>query len=163
MSKVVKNFNELVEYIQYNILILKKSPYLHPYVVDGIRNNIFYMSQTKEFFSGFYSKEAYQFIVSGGSHSKLCKEHHYGLKGLTERLIEMNLSNDDMKQFIKQNATYNWTTKDENMQLKLNKQSYEKCIIELNTFNDWCTYLGYPHLRKKIKLEPVNGIEHSWW
>jgi hypothetical protein len=75
----------------------------------------------------------------------------------------MNLSNDDMKQFIKQNATYNWTTKDENMQLKLNKQSYEKCIIELNTFNDWCTYLGYPHLRKKIKHEPVNGIEHSWW
>jgi hypothetical protein len=36
-------------------------------------------------------------------------------------------------------------------------------FIELNTFNDWCTYLGYPHLRKKIKHELVNGIEHSWW
>lgn len=175
MKNKPKNLNELVEYIEHSVSIVKTAPHLHRYVVDGIRNNIFYMTQTKEFFSGYYSKDAFEQVFDTGNHNNLCKEHHYGLKGLAERIIEMNLSKDVMKQFIKDNASYHYTTKEENIRLKLNKQSYKKCKIELNTYMEWVHFKlnnletqedpisQYLKIKIKTKYKEIDTIQHSWW
>ena len=146
MKQRTKTFDELLDYICGCIDMLNRNPKLYRFILDGIRNNIFYMASTKEFFTGLYSYNAYRHVVDGGSKAELCKEHHYSLKRLCNDIMYSNLSRDEISDMIKSKGTFNLTTKEENHILKKNRQSYEKSEITLNTYNGWlCKELGsYP-------------------
>jgi len=136
-----KKFNQLVDYIIEQVELLHRRPDLYRYISDGIRNNIFYMVSTNEFFTGNYSYNAYKFLTQFGKKRKgeLCKEHHYSLKKLCDEILEpsVKLDTDTITLMIKERATWNYTTKEENVLLKSNNQSYEECGIKLNTFWEW--------------------------
>jgi hypothetical protein len=136
-----KNFNGLVNYIVEQVELLHRRPELYRYISDGIRNNIFYMVNSNEFFTGNYSYDAYKFLTQYGKKRKgeLSKEHHYSLKKLCDEILDttVRLNTDTITQMIKEKATWNYTTKEENVLLKSNHQSYENCGIRLNTFWEW--------------------------
>ena len=152
MKQRTKTFDELLDYICECIYMIKRNPKLYRFILDGIRNNIFYMASTKEFFTGLYSYNAYKHILDGHSKTELCKEHHYSLKRLCNDIMYSNLSRKEIAKMIKSKGTFNLTTKNENQKLKSNKQSYEKSGIELNTYNGW--------LCNKDGIYPVNETEY---
>ena len=152
MKQRKKTFEELLDYICESIDMLHRNPKLYRFILDGIRNNIFYMASTSEFFTGMYSYYAYMHIVDGGSKAELCKEHHYSLKRLCNDIMYSNLSREEIAEVIKSKGTFNLTTKHENQKLKSNKQSYEKSGITLNTYNGW--------LCKQDGIYPVNETEY---
>lgn len=131
-----KTFDELSEYIFDSIQTLNGKPYLYRYMVDGIRNNIFYWTQKMEFFSGYYSYNAFQhFLVHGKA--GLTKEHFYSVKRLSVELINSAKSIEDIMDVIKQKGMYNLTTNEENIKLRNRNQSYIECGIRLNTLDGW--------------------------
>ena len=133
-----KTHDSLVEYIYQQYLILKKNPHLLEHISDGVRNNIFYMTHTKEYFTGMFSYKAYRFLVEGGKRTKLCKEHHYSLLKLTKEILtSLEIDLNKISEMIKCKATWNYTTSEENVKLKKFEQSYNECGIELQTWEDW--------------------------
>ena len=131
-----KTFDELSEYIFDSIQTLNEKPYLYRYVVDGIRNNIFYWTQKMEFFSGHYSYNAYTHFLIHGKVG-LTKEHFYSVKRLSIELINSANSIEDIRDVIKQKGMYNLTTNEENIELRIRNQSYIDCGIRLNTLDGW--------------------------
>jgi hypothetical protein len=136
-----KTFNHLVDYIVEQLDLLERRPELYRYISDGIRNNIFYMASTNEFFTGKYSYSAYKLLADWGNgrKSELCKEHHYSLKKLCNEIMDssVRLDKGTIVNMIKEKATWNYTTKEENLLLKSNNQSYKNCGIILNTLSEW--------------------------
>jgi hypothetical protein len=155
-----KDLNGLVEYIVSQVELLDKRPELYRYISDGVRNNMFYMVGTNDFFTGNYSYDAYKYLTQYGNmrHSGLCKEHHYSLKKLTDEILgsKVKLDTNTITQMIKEKGTWNYTTKEENVLLKSNNQSYERCGIKLNTFWEWESMeLGVNSKRKRKNIDLV--------
>ena len=163
MKQRKKTFNDLLDYIESQIAVLRQSPQLYRYIIDGVRNNIFYMASTNEFFTGKYSYDAFLHVLDGGKVSELCKEHHYSLKRLCNDIMYSNLSRVEISNMIKSKATFNLTTKDENQLLKKNRQSYERSEIGVNTFSDWIDgYRGKYPTTETEWLDLVPDIYVDW-
>ena len=156
MKQRKKTFKELLDYICESKRMLEQNPNLYRFIIDGVRNNIFYMTSTNEFFTGKYSFEAFEHIRKGGKASDLCKEHHYSLKRLCTEIMYPNVSRDEISDMIKSKGTFNLTTTKENQKLKKNRQSYEISEIGVNTFSDWIDGFsgGFP----KVETEWVDSV-----
>lgn len=131
-----KTFDELSQYIFDSIQHINEKPYLYRYTIDSIRNNIFYWTQKSEYFTGFYSYNAYQHFLYYGKKG-LTKEHFYSVKRLAVELINEAKSVEEVGDMIKQRGMYNLTTNGENIELKNRTQSYIDCDIRLNTLDGW--------------------------
>lgn len=163
MKQRKKSFKELLDYICKSKLMLEQNPNLYRYIIDGVRNNIFYMVSTNEFFTGKYSFKAFDYIRNGGKISELCREHHYSLKRLCTEIMYSDLSRDAISDIIKSKGTFNLTTKNENQKLKSNNQSYEKSGITLNTYNGWlCNELGSYPLTETEYVDSIPEMYVGW-
>lgn len=87
--------------------------------MDGLRNVIFYNCSTETFWTGLQTE-----ACAGKDKSKLSKEHQYGLKRLTEEILNSNWTKEETIGQIKEKARWNYTTKEENQLLKHNGQDY---------------------------------------
>jgi hydroxylamine reductase (hybrid-cluster protein) len=94
--------------------------------VDGLRNAIFYNCSSEIFWTGLQTESC-----SGKPKTKLSKEHQYGLKKLAEEILNSNWTRDEIIEYIKKNAKWNYTTKEENQLLKHNNQDYELLGLKL--------------------------------
>ena len=92
-------------------------------IMDGVRCNTFYQSQTKDFWTGMITKNAKR------TGDKI-KEHRRGLKNVATEVLTSDLTKTEIQKYIRKNATWNYTTKEENQILKSNNQDYSK-ISEL--------------------------------
>ena len=93
------------------------------FIMDGVRCNTFYQSQTKAFWTGMITKNAKR------TGNKI-KEHQHGLKNVAVEVLTSDFTKTEIQKYIEKNATWNYTTKEENQILKSNNQDYSK-ISEL--------------------------------
>jgi len=128
MDKVNKILNAISDYTMVckSMYQTTTDPLLKKMWVDGLRNAIFYNCSSEIFWTGLQTE-----ACSGKPKTKLSKEHQYGLKRLSEEILQSNWTKDEIIQNIKVKATWNYTTKEENQLLKHNGQDYERLGLKL--------------------------------
>ena len=160
-----KTFEGLIDYIMVQIKVYKENNHPIEFYTDALRNNIFYQTSSKQFHTGLYSEGAFNERKSGTPNNKLCQEHWYGLKRLTDEILNGSYSKDALVKLIKEKASWNYTTSEENVQLKNAKQSYEKAGIKLNTYDGWINTADgeYPKPTELINANTLIKSKHKYW
>ena len=128
MDKLNKILNAIADYTMVckSMYQTTTDPLLKKMWVDGLRNAIFYNCSSEIFWTGLQTE-----ACSGKPKTKLSKEHEYGLKKLAEEILVSNWTKDEIIQYIKVKAKWNYTTKEENQLLKHNNQDYELLGLKL--------------------------------
>lgn len=128
MDKLTQTLNALADYsvVCRSMYQTATNQIVKKMWMDGLRNVIFYNCSTEVFWTGLQTE-----ACAGKSKTKLSKEHEYGLKRLSEEILNSNWTKEEMINQIKEKANWNYTTKEENQLLKQNGQDYEKLGIRL--------------------------------
>lgn len=128
MDKLSEILNAIADYAMVckSMYQTTSNPHIKKMWMDGLRNAIFYNCSSEIFWTGLQTE-----ACTGKPKSKLSKEHQYGLKKLSEEILNSNWTKYEMIENIKVKAMWNYTTKDENQLLKHNEQNYEKLGLKL--------------------------------